>query len=174
MRTVWPENIAPPDGGPVVHLYFNHWKLIIEDRIKKRRGLYGGGNSLYLRRAIEDIGGVNRSIHWGEDFDWAQKLKDRKYKVVYIQDPLYHDTMPSLKVFARKQFIGAKTFTKTGFQLMNLSPYEVFYEQIVLGVKGMLHGLIVERDLSWYLYPVYVSIRLLAYGYTYMVGMKER
>ncbi len=174
VSTVWPENIAPPDGGPVVRLYFNHWKLIIEDRIKKRRGLYGGGNALFLRRAIEEIGGVSRSLHWGEDFDWAQKLKDRGYKVVYTRDPLYHDTMPSLKVFAKKQFTGAKTFTKTGFQLMNLSPYEVFYEQVVLGVKGMFRGLIVERDLSWCLYPVFVSLRGLAYGYTYMVGMKGR
>ncbi|KAF5082951.1 Glycosyl transferase family 2 [anaerobic digester metagenome] len=174
ISTVWPENVAPPDGGLVVNLYFNHWKLIIEDRIKKRRGLYGGGNALFLRRAIEEIGGVSRSLHWGEDFDWAQKLKDRGYKVVYIHDPLYHDTMPSLKVFTKKQFTGAKTFTKTGFQLMDLSPYEVFYEQVVLGVKGMFQGLIVERDLSWCLYPVFVSLRGLAYGYTYIVGMKER
>lgn len=174
VSTVWPENIAPPDGGLVVRLYFNHWKLIIEDRIKKRRGLYGGGNALFLRRAIEEIGGVSRSLHWGEDFDWAQKLKDRGYKVVYIHDPLYHDTMPSLKIFAKKQFTGAKTFTKTGFQLMNLSPYEVFYEQVVLGVKGMFRGLIVERDPSWCLYPVFVSLRGLAYGYTYMVGMRGR
>lgn len=174
VSTIWPENIAPPDGGPVVRLYFNHWKLVIEDRIKKRRGLYGGGNALFLRRAIEEIGGVSRSLHWGEDFDWAQKLKDKGYKVVYIHDPLYHDTMPCLKVFAKKQFTGAKTFTKTGFQLMNLSPYEVFYEQVVLGVKGMFHGLIVERDLSWYLYPVFVSIRGIAYGYTYVVAMKSR
>lgn len=174
VSTVWPENIAPPDGGLVVRLYLNHWKLIIEDRIKKRRGLYGGGNALFLRRAIEEIGGVSRSLHWGEDFDWAQKLKDRGYKVVYIHDPLYHDTMPSLKVFAKKQFTGAKTFTKTGFQLMNLSPYEVFYEQVVLGVKGMFRGLIVERDPSWCLYPVFVFLRGLAYGYTYMVGMRGR
>jgi len=52
VSTVWPENIAPPNGSPVVRLYFNHWKLIIEDRIKKKRGLYGGGNALFLRRAI--------------------------------------------------------------------------------------------------------------------------
>ena len=172
ISTVWPENIAPPDGGLVVRLYFNHWKLIIEDRINKRRGLYGGGNALFLRRAIEEIGGVSRSLHWGEDFDWAQKLKDRGYKVVYIHDPLYHDTMRSLKIFIKKQFTGAKTFTQTGFQLMSLSPYEVLYEQIILGLKGMLHGLIIERDVSWCLYPVFVLTRGVAYGYTYIINRR--
>ncbi len=170
VSTIWPENIAPPDGGLVVQLYFNHWKLIIEDRIEKRRGLYGGGNALFLRKMIEEIGGVSRSLHWGEDFDWSQKLKDCGYKVVYIRDPLYHDTMPSLKIFAKKQFAGAKTFTKTGFQLMNLSPYEVFYEQVILGVKGMIRGLIVEREFSWCLYPAFIFIRGLAYGYTFTVS----
>ena len=172
ISTVWPENIAPPDGGLVVRLYFNHWKLIIEDRINKRRGLYGGGNALFLRRAIEEIGGVSRSLHWGEDFDWAQKLKDRGYKVVYIRDPLYHDTMRSLKIFIKKQFTGAKTFTQTGFQLMGLSPYEVLYEQIILGLKGMLHGLIIGRDVSWCLYPVFVLTRGIAYGYIYIIGRR--
>ena len=172
ISTVWPENIAPPDGGLVVRLYFNHWKLIIEDRINKRRGLYGGGNALFLRRAIEEIGGVSRSLHWGEDFDWAQKLKDRGYKVVYIHDPLYHDTMRSLKIFIKKQFTGAKTFTQTGFQLMSLSPYEVLYEQIILGLKGMFQGLIVERDVSWCLYPVFVLTRGIAYGYIYIIGRR--
>ena len=172
ISTVWPENIAPPDGGLVVRLYFNHWKLIIEDRINKRRGLYGGGNALFLRRAIEEIGGVSRSLHWGEDFDWAQKLKDRGYKVVYIHDPLYHDTMRSLKIFIKKQFTGAKTFTQTGFQLMGLSPYEVLYEQIILGLKGMFHGLIIERDVSWCLYPVFVLTRGVAYGYTYIINRR--
>lgn len=168
ISTVWPVNVAPPRGGLVVRLYFNYWKVVMEDRIKKKRGLYGGGNALFLRRSIDEIGGVNRSLHWGEDFDWAQKLKDRGYKVVYLDDPLYHDTMPSLKVFAKKQFTGAKTFTKTGFQLMNLSLYDVLYEQVILGVKGMFHGLIVDRDVSWCFYPLFLFIRGLAYGYTYI------
>lgn len=168
VSTVWPTNIAPPAGSLTARLYFNHWKVVIEDRIKKRRGLYGGGNALFSRKCIEEIGGIDRSLHWGEDFDWAQKLKDRGYQVIFIRDPLYHDTMRSLKGFARKQFIGAKTFTATGFQLMNLSSRDVFYEQVVLGTKGMVKGLIVDRDVSWLLFPMFVFIRGAAYGYTYL------
>jgi len=168
VSTVWPMNIAPPGSSLTTRLYFNHWKIVEEDRIKNGRGLVGGGNALFLRKCMDEIGGVNRALHWGEDFDWAKKLKERGYQVIFIMDPLYHDTMPSLRVFARKQFTGAKTFTKTGFQLMDLSLYDVFNEQFVLGVKGMFRGLLKERDLSWLLFPFYISIRGMAYGYTLM------
>jgi glycosyltransferase involved in cell wall biosynthesis len=173
VSTVWPTNVAPPNGSLTARLYFNHWKVVIEDRIKKKRGLFGGGNALFLRKCIEKIGGIDRSIHWGEDFDWAQKLKDCGYQVVFIRDPLYHDTMRSLKQFARKQFTGAKTFTKTGFQLMNLSSRDVFYEQVVLGAKGMIKGLIVDRDASWLLFPLFVFARVFGYTYIYLANLKK-
>ena len=31
----------------------------------------------FSSEAIEEIGGVSRSLHWGEDFDWAQTEKQR-------------------------------------------------------------------------------------------------
>jgi glycosyltransferase involved in cell wall biosynthesis len=167
ISTVWPVNIAPPGGSLTVRLYFNHWRLIIEDRINKRRGLYGGGNALFSRKYLEEIGGISRSLHWGEDFDWAQKLKDIECKVVYIQDPLYHDTMQSLNEFAKKQFTGAKTFTVTGFGLMNLSFMDVFYEQVVLGIKGMIKGILFDHDISWLLFPAFLIVRVIAYLSTY-------
>lgn len=173
VSTVWPVNVAPPSGSLTVRLYFNHWRLIIEDRINKRRGLYGGGNALFLRKYIEEIGGINRNLHWGEDFDWAQKLKDISCKVVFIQDPLYHDTMQSLNEFAKKQFTGAKTFTVTGFGLMNLSFTNVLYEQVILGIKGMTNGIIFERDASWLLFPLFLLIRIFAYIYTYLERPKS-
>lgn len=168
VSTVWPVNVTPPDSTLTARLYFNYWKVLMEDRIKKNRGLFGGGNSLFLKKYILEIGGIDPNLHWGEDFDWAQKLKDRGYQVIFIQDPLYHDTMRSLKQFAKKQFVGAETFTKTGFQLMNLSLSDILYEQLVLGIKGMIKGLIKERDSSWLLFPLFVSIRGIAYGYTYV------
>jgi glycosyltransferase involved in cell wall biosynthesis len=168
VSTVWPVNIAPPGGSLTVRLFLNHWRLVIEDRINKKRGLYGGGNALFLRKYMEEIGGVNKSLHWGEDFDWAQKLKDIGCKVVYIHDPLYHDTMQSLEEFTKKQFTGAKTFTVTGFGLMNLSFWDVFYEQVLIGTKGMVKGILFDHDISWLLFPLIVFIRALAYSYTYI------
>jgi len=171
VSTVWPMNVAPPNTPLTTRLYFAHWKVIIEDRIKKKRGLFGGGNALFLRKFIEEIGGIDKSFHWGEDFDLANKLKEKGYQVVYIRYPLYHDTMRSLREFARKQFTGAKTFTKTGFRLMNLSSRDVFYEQVVLGTKGMVGGLIKDKDVSWLLFPLFVFIRGAAYGYTYVKNL---
>lgn len=143
----------------------------MEDRIKKRRGLCGGGNALFLRKFIEEIGGVNTSIHWGEDYDWAGKLMNRGYQVIYIKDPLYHDTMRSLREFAKKQFTGAATFTTSeGFQIMGLSLGDVFYEQIILGTKGMVFGLIRNRDTSWLFFPLFITTRIFAYGYTYLLN----
>lgn len=167
VSTVWPINIAPPNGSLTVRLYFNYWRLVIEDRIKRNRGIYGGGNALFLRQYLEEIGGVNKSLHWGEDLDWARKLKDIDCKVVCIQDPIYHDTMQSLNEFTKKQFIGAKTFTITGFGLMNLSFWDVFYEQAVIGIKGMIKGILFDHDTSWLLFPLFLIVRVVAYSSTY-------
>jgi glycosyltransferase involved in cell wall biosynthesis len=168
ISTVWPLYIAPPESPLFERLYqTNMYKIMIENRIAENKGLFGGGNSLFLKKCIEDVGGINRSIHWGADFEWAQRLKDQGYQVVFIIDPLYHDTMRSVREFARKQFTGAKTFSRSGFGLMGLSKKDILYEHIILGTKGMIKGLILDRDPSWLMFPVFLSIRMSAYGYTY-------
>lgn len=170
ISTIWPVNIAPPNSSLVTQLYFNYWKLIMDYRLEVGQGYFGGGNSLITKKSIEEIGGIDRYLHWGEDYDWAKKLKDNGYKVVYLQDPIYHDTMSSILIFTKKQFTGAKTFTNTGFQFMGLSMFDIFYEQIIIGFKGMFKGFFIERDISWIIYPLFVIIRGLAYGYTYFAN----
>jgi len=168
VSTVWPMNVAPPGGRLTSRLYFNHWKIIIDNRIKKKRGLVGGGNALFYRKYFAEISGVNRLLHWGEDFDWAQKLKNKGYKVIYIKNPLYHDTMRTFRQFAKKQFIGANTFNQTGFQIMDLSISEIFNEQVILGSIGMIKGLIIDRDISWLLFPIFLAIKSFAYLTNYL------
>ncbi|QYZ78453.1 glycosyltransferase [Methanofollis formosanus] len=174
VSTVWPLLIAPPNSSLFARLYqTNLHRIFIEHRIANKIGLYGGGNSLFLRSCLEEIGGINPSIHWGADFEWAQKLKNLGYCVVYLKDPVYHDTMRTFGLFVRKQFSGAKTFTKHGFQFMGLSFKDIFYEHFILGTKGMIKGIIIDRDVSWCLYPLVVSARGFAYGYTYLVSMRR-
>lgn len=167
VSTIWPRNIAPPNGTLTTRLYFNHWDVIMEDRISNNRGFFGGGNSLFRRDHLEEIGGVNPDVHWGEDFDWAKRLAEAGYRVVYSRDPVYHDTMSSLVQFTKKQFTGAETFSETGFGLMGMTLANVLYEQYVLGTKGMVEGLLRERDPTWSLFPLYIALRSLAYGYTF-------
>lgn len=167
VSTVWPENVAPPGAPLTTRLYFNYWKAVYADAIRARRGLFGGGNSLLTRESVEAIGGITREVHWGADYDWAQKLKERGYQVVYVRDPIYHDTMRTLRQFVKKQFVGAETFTATGPQFMDLTFRDVLHEQVFLGVRGMARGLLVDRDVSWLLFPVFLSAKGVAYLYTY-------
>lgn len=169
ISTVWPLLIAPPNSSLFAKLYqTNLHRIFIEHRMVKEIGLYGGGNSLFLRSCLEEIGGINPSIHWGADFEWAQKLKELGYRVVYLNDPIYHDTMRTFRLFVRKQFTGAKTFTKHGFQFMGLSFKDVLYEHFVLGTKGMIKGIIIDRDPSWIYFPSLLIVRSVAYGHTYI------
>lgn len=174
VSTVWPANVAPPEGSLTSRLYFNFWRVIIEDRIDKRRGIYGGGNALFLKSAVNSVGGIDRSIHWGEDFDLAQKLRSKGYQVVYIEDPLWHDTMQTMRIFGKKQITGARTFTKTGTGFLGLSMKDVMYEHFVLGTKGMVRGILVDKDVSWMLFPLFISVRIGAYGYIFMKNINQR
>jgi glycosyltransferase involved in cell wall biosynthesis len=167
VSTVWPLCVAPPGSTRVAGLYQTKlFRILIEDRIRKPQCVCGGGNALFLRRCLEEIGGIDRSIHWGADFDWAKKLKERDYRVVFIRDPLFHDTMRSLSQFYKKQFAGARTFSKSGFGLMGMSKRDIFYENFILAFRGMADGLLFERDISWLYYPVFLSIRIVAYSST--------
>ncbi len=169
VSTVWPENTAPPNASGLTKLYFDHWKLIIDHRIRENKGFYGGGNSLFLRDCINEIGGLESNIHWGEDFDLAYKLKDKGYKVIYLRDPVYHDTMTSWDQFIGKQKNMAKTLNKHGSELMGLTWMDNFYEQYILGTKGFLRGLLRGEE-YWSLYPKYIGIRTLIYGKSFLFG----
>jgi glycosyltransferase involved in cell wall biosynthesis len=167
VSTVWPRNEAPPDANHLTKLYLEHWDLIIEDRIASGRGLYGGGNSLFERTALEEVGGIDDSIHWGADFDWSRRLEQNGYKVVYHRDPIYHHTMRNFRQFTSKQFSGASTFSDHGFDMMRLTPVDILREQFLLGGRGMIRGLVFKRKPCWILFPMYLFLRSCAYGFMF-------
>lgn len=175
VANVWPKNIAPPDASPFSKLYFDIWENIIEDRIENQRGVFGGGVSLLKKSAIKSVGGIDPDIHWGEDFNLARKLKQQGYKVVYISEPVYHDTDmgDSLVQFTRKQVLGANTFVADGFQETEMSLTDMVYEQIVLGFKGMITGLFFERKIYWIYFPVFIIIRSLSYLFVFIRSKLE-
>jgi glycosyltransferase involved in cell wall biosynthesis len=168
VSTVWPMVVAPPDAALTTRLYNNIHKNKVQDHVSKKRGYWGGGNSLFWRQYMEDIGGIDRSLRWGEDYDWAKRFKDAGYQVILTYDVLYHNTMTSLREFAKKQFIGADTFLRNNFATTGLSTNEVFYEQFVAGAKGMARGLFKERDYSWMLYPLFLTVRIIVFGSAYL------
>ena len=168
VSTVWPMVVAPPDAALTTRLYNNMHKNKVQDHVSKQRGYHGGGNSLYWRQYMEHIGGIDRSLRWGEDYDWAKRFKDKGYQVILTYDVLYHNTMSSLREFAKKQYTGADSFSKDNFATTGLSRNEVLYEQFVVGFRGMARGLFREHDYSWMLYPLFVLIRLIAYGSAFL------
>jgi len=163
--SVWPLNVARPNSSLKARLYWNLWEITVLDRIEKHRGVYGGGNSLFLKACIDNIGGISRNVHWGEDLDVAQKIKQSNYKIVFTRDPIYHDTdmTSSLRQFVKKQRLAAQAHANTNIELTGYSMHTLFYEQVILGTKGMISGLIKKKDPSWMLFPLFVLIRLSLY-----------
>jgi len=168
VANVWPKNTAPPNSPPFSRIYWGLWEEIIEDRVSDSRGVFGGGTSLFRRSALMDVGGIDETIHWGEDFNLATKLKNSGYSVVYITDPIYHktDMGESIRQFIKKQFLGAEAFADNSFRAMSLTPYEVAYEQFILGGRAMLKGLLRDRDYAWLYFPLFISIRAIIYTYS--------
>ena len=166
IATVWPKNISPPNGTLFLKMYLNLGNQILEDRIRNHRSVVGGGCAIIRKDAVLSIGGYDPGIHWGEDFNLANKLRNSGYKLVYIHDSIYHDTDmgSSIKIFIRKQFRSASTFSANDFQGMGLSTKDIVYENIIIGTKGMFSGLIRDKDISWILFPYFLSIRFLIFG----------
>lgn len=170
ISTVWPMVVAPPNAPWTTRLYNNIHKNNVRDRVRKQHGTCGGGIALFLRRCMEEIGGIDKSIHWGEDYDWAKRLKEVGYQVVLTYDAIYHNTMTTLREFSKKQFVAACAFTGTDFVTTGLSKTDILYEQFFVGAKGMVRGLLIERDYSWALYPLFLLIRSIVFGSTYAKG----
>jgi len=112
IATIWPKNVAPPEGPMFQRMYFNVANLILENRMLNNKGVIGG-SGLILKQAIDSVGGYSRDVHWGEDFDLAQKLNKKGYGLVFFQEPVFHDTDMglSIKKFIKKQISGARTLT---------------------------------------------------------------
>lgn len=166
VSTVWPENVAPPDSPPTTQVYFRLWHAIEEDRIETGRGPFGGGNSLFRREALEDVGGIDQSLHYVEDMDWAKRLQEAGYQVVYLRDPVYHYTMLGFGTFFKKQFMAADRFTRAGSEVTGLPVKTIIYEQAVIGTIGMIRGLIQHHDPIWLLFPALLIARAVAFAYT--------
>jgi glycosyltransferase involved in cell wall biosynthesis len=169
--TVYPVQRPPPDAARLTRFYLNHWALITQSRIQRSVGYLGGGNCLFLKSALKQVGNFSPDLHWGADFDIARRLCGQGFRVVVYTDPIWHDTMRSLGEFIRKQKAMAHTLSKNGFRMMGLSSWDSLYEQLVLGSVTFLRG-VARGDSASLLYPLYIAIRLGIYGTT-LLGRAE-
>lgn len=182
---VWPVNKAPENASVTSRCYFAFWRTrasVFNNSTNKR--LIPGGNSLVLREALENAGGFNKHLRFGEDLELGSRIVKLGYKVVFFDEPLIHDTMWSLKEYTRKQIWGASALAKTReTYLTNLCiswsntsrkngiGYCAFsaLELIFTGLKGMINGLSRDKDLFWLVFPALLSIRVFVYGGFFLV-----
>jgi glycosyltransferase involved in cell wall biosynthesis len=161
--TVWPVLIPPRSAGWVTRCFFDLNEAIFLARRRRPSAIFGGGNSLFLRAALDQVGGFNPRIGFGEDFDLAARLKAAAFRVILHEDPLIHDTMFSLPELYRKQQWGAGSVVAHGIENLGQSYFDAFYEQYLVGLRAMLKGLFVERKPSWLAYPLLVGAKTLPY-----------
>ncbi len=164
ITTIWPKNVAPPEGPMFQKMYFNVGNLILENRMLNKKGVVGG-SGLILKKAIDSVGGYSNDVHWGEDFDLALKLNKKGYEIVFFQEPVFHDTDMglSIKKFIKKQIIGASSLTINSQEKMNLSIQDILIENLFIGSRGMINGLILEKDISWLFFPILLFLRFYIY-----------
>jgi glycosyltransferase involved in cell wall biosynthesis len=164
ISTVWPRLIAPPSSGAITRCFFALNQAIFEDRMVSNRGVFGGGNSLFRTRAVEAVGGFDVTADFGEDMILAGRLKRAGYCVAYSPDPLIHDSMYSLREIYRKQRWGAQAVRASGWDLMEQPLSSLLREQMLVGGRAFLRGLIRDRDSAWWAFPVVLAVKAAAYG----------
>ncbi len=166
--TLWPVLIPPPTAGWVTRCFFALNDAIYAARYERPSAVFGGGNSLFLRSAVQVVGGFNPAIGFGEDYELATKLKQAGYHVILHADPLIHDTMYSLREMYRKQRWGADAIQQHGATLLAQSYRDAAHEQILVGFKAMLRGLLMGHW-HWLAYPLLLAAKLLPYSQAVVV-----
>lgn len=163
ISTVWPINISPPASDKLSKVYVSYsWSMMLEIA-KKGRGVWGGGNSLFRIKFVKEAGGIDPQFHEFEDFYLAKKLKDKGYKVIFHEDPLHHITHSTFGELIRKELSRAKQFKRSSvIGLTELSKSDWIYVHLVNGVRDMIRGLFIEKDESWALLPLILTVRAFA------------
>jgi glycosyltransferase involved in cell wall biosynthesis len=163
ISTVWPRLVVPPGASIITRCFFELNDAIFADRMATGRGVFGGGNSLFRRSAFEAVGGFDTRVDFGEDMVLAARLKAAGFSVAYNGDPLIHDSMYSLREIYRKQLWGATAIATSGWELMEQGGRSLIHEQVVVGLRGMIRGLLAGR-LEWLAFPVLLAAKAAAYA----------
>jgi glycosyltransferase involved in cell wall biosynthesis len=162
--TVWPVLIPPAAANWITRCFFDLNEAIFLARRRRPTAAFGGGNSLYRREHVQQVGGYNQELWFCDDFDIAIRLKDAGFRVILHRDPLIHDSMFSLPELYRKQKWGAGSVLAHGIEYLGQSYWDTFYEQYLVGFQAMIKGLVIERKPWWLTYPLLVMAKTIPYA----------
>jgi glycosyltransferase involved in cell wall biosynthesis len=166
--TLWVRNTYPQDSTMFQKAFsWYGWKMML-DFAKEGRGFWGGGNSIFRKQMIEEVGGFDAEDDTGEDFNLAKKLSLKGYKTIFYNDYVYHDTFRSLSELIRKDIRRARNFNRIGInKIMGISIKELLLEHIKVGILS-IKNIIVKREMYFVLVPIIVFCRLIIYGLIYI------
>ena len=168
--TLWIRTVPPPNAGVKAKAYdwFSWTTMLIFAR--KRVGFWGGGISIFRKKAVEDVGGITKGIDTGEDYDLARKLAMKGYEVIFYNDPVYHDSHNTLTELVRKDLRRAKNFKKrgltpsTGIQLR-----ELIIVNLTVGFFLSLKNLFTKKKAYFGIVPILLLLRLITYSIRYLL-----
>jgi glycosyltransferase involved in cell wall biosynthesis len=168
--TLWVLTAPPPDASILTKAYnWFSWATMLFFA-KKGVGFWGGGISIFRRKAIEDVGGITKGIDTGEDYDLARKLAMKDYEVIFYNDPVYHDTHDTLTELIRKDLRRAKNFKKVGLaNLTGIPLRELLTVNLTFGIYLSLKNLFVKKKIYFGMVPIVLLLRLIAYLLSYLL-----
>lgn len=99
-----------------------------------------------------------------DDFYLAKKLSNDEHNLLFYSDPVIHDTNISFKEFIKKQrerihFL--KQLNST--HILGLEKQELIYQYTIFPIKLFVKGFFRNKDISAFLIPLLVIIRIFLY-----------
>jgi glycosyltransferase involved in cell wall biosynthesis len=167
--TLWVRTTAPPDATMVAKAYdWYSWSVML-DFARRGIGFWGGGASIFRRKAITHVGGITKGVDTGEDYDIAKKLAEKGYEVIFYGNPVYHDSHRTLTELIQKDIRRAQNFKKMGLaRSIGIPLNELVKTEIkvmLLSVKGSFN----RRKAYLWIVPIIIILRLLIYSIMYLV-----
>ncbi|MDH5769974.1 MAG: glycosyltransferase family 2 protein [Candidatus Bathyarchaeota archaeon] len=176
---VWPVNRPPHAASMTTKSYFNLWSAFFWERTKKGLTILPGGNVLILKKAMEQAGSYSR-LEFGEDFDLTLRILGLGYRVVHHEDPIFHNSMRTLREFVLKQIRGARSLSMIrrrpgnvdllkiclswSFRRSKQSAINDVMSHLQTAIKSTISSYAKTRDSSWLLVPLLLLIRTIVYG----------
>jgi len=167
--TLWVYNISPPNATLISKAFsWYSWRIML-NLARKRRGFWGGGNSIFRKHMLKEVGGFNPKIDTGEDFDLARKLSLRGYSIIFYRDFVYHDTFKSLSELICKDLRRAPNFYRVGIHnIIGIPIPELLLEHIKI-VLLSVKNLFIKKKVFLVLVPIIVLLRLTVYLIRYFL-----
>jgi glycosyltransferase involved in cell wall biosynthesis len=167
--TLWIRTIDPPNASNFSrgHTWYS-WSLMLSFA-SRGIGFWGGGGSLFKKKALMEVGGITKGIDTGEDFDLAKKLANNGYKVLFYNDPFIHDPQNTFSQFVRKDIRRASNFKIGGLKsFVGVSIKDLVLAHVKLCVTATIN-LFTKRDLSFVYVPVIVLFRVIVYALIHLL-----